>query len=354
MKKLVIIGISLLLLVVALLKTGSIFALKEYKSDRFMMDTLITIKVYGKEETKLRKAVEEAYNEMQRIADMSDRFPEEGTTACKTSDICRINAQAGKNPVKVHKEVIEMLMLCMKGYKLSKGGFDATIGPLTMLWGFGSEDAVVPSSDKVKLKLPDVGSNLLHIDEKKQDVFLDKVGMKLDLGSVAKGYAAERAAQILQKNGIKKGLIDAGGNIRVIGSNSQNRPWQIGIKDPRKKDALIAILSLKDESAVTSGDYYRYFEADGKRWHHIIDPRTGYPANKNISVTVIAKDAGMADILSTAFFVMNPEEAIKTAEGMAGVEVFLVTSNKKIMHTDGLKGRLELKAGGEYHYDPGR
>jgi FAD:protein FMN transferase len=348
-------------LVVLLLVPGAVAAVllagrqpREYASDQFLMDTLVSIKAYGSDGDKLREGVTAAYAEMHRIADLADRFPKPGTAAFEASDVCRVNAEAGIRPVHVQKEILEMLEMARKYRPLGGGAFDVTIGPVMDLWGFGGNSPRVPPARKLAEVLKLVDSNALEINEGEQSVFLRKKGMKLDLGAVAKGYATEKALQVLKRHGIRQALIDAGGNIRVLGENRRNAPWRIGVKDPRKADAMVAVLSLKNSSAVTSGDYCRYFEAGGKRYHHILDPHTGYPAAGNMSVTVVTEDAGLADLLSTAFFVMKPEQALAMAEKMAGVDIFLVTADGRILHTPGLQGRIEMTAGKAYRYDQGR
>jgi len=341
----------LLITVLALLQYSRI---REYSSDQFLMDTLISIKVYGRNPETLKKAVAEAYAEMHRIAELADGFPQPGTAAYASSDVCRINAQAGKQPVRVDSDIMAMLVLAKEYNQLSQGAFDVTIGPLMELWGFGGKNPQVPQAARIRTALPLVGSDKLVLNEHDRTVFLTKGGMKIDLGAMAKGYATEKAMQILKKNGIEKALIDAGGNIRTSGRNAHDAPWKIGIKDPRKSDAIAAVLQLEDASAVTSGDYYRYFEAGGKRYHHILDPRSGYPANSNMSVTVVTKDAGLADILSTVFFVLPPEKALEMAGKIGGVELFLITADRRILHSSSLKGRIEVRPGDSYRYDQGR
>jgi thiamine biosynthesis lipoprotein len=327
---------------------------REYKSDRFLMDTLVSIRANGGNEEKLKEAVTAAYAEMQRIADLSDRFPAPGSAEYKASDVCLINENAGIAPVRVHREIIEMLLLAKKYHGLGKGAFDVTIGPVMDLWGFTGKNPKNPPPEKLAKALSLVDGNKLIINEEKQTAYLAKQGMKLDLGAVAKGYATERAVLALKSRGVASALIDAGGNIRVIGKKSRNAPWKIGVKDPRKSGGIIAIVSLKDSSAVTSGDYYRYFESGGKRYNHIIDPRTGHPAAGNMSVTVVTEDAGLADCLSTLFFVLGPEESLELAGKMAGVDIFLVTADRRILHTPSLKGRVEVNSGENYRYDQGR
>lgn len=326
----------------------------EYRSDQFLMDTLVSIKVYGRNPETLRKAVGAAYAEMRRIAELSDGFPLPGTAAYQSSDVCRINAQAGKQPVRVDDDTLAMLLLAKKYNTLSEGAFDVTVGPLMDLWGFGGDNPHLPSPDQIQAALAHVGSKDLVLNEQERTAFLRRAGMKLDLGAVAKGYATEKALQQLEMHGIDKALIDAGGNIRVLGHNRQELPWRIGIKDPRKSDAIVATLQLVNASAVTSADYYRTFEEGGKRYHHILDPRTGYPATYSISATVVTNDAGLADILSTVFFILPPDKALEMAAKIPGVELFLVTADRRIRHSAKLLGTIDVKQGEVYRYDQGR
>lgn len=327
---------------------------REYASDQFLMDTLISIKVYGNDPETMKKAVAAAYSEMRRIAELADGFQQPGTASCSSSDVCRINAQAGRLPVQVDDDIMAMLLLAKKYNELSDGALDVTVGPIMELWGFGSNNPHLPSPDWIKAALPRVGSKDLLLDVEKRTAFLRRAGMKLDLGAIAKGYATEKALQILEKQGIRRALIDAGGNIRVLGRNRLDAPWRIGIKDPRKENAIVAVLQLEDASAVTSGDYYRSFDVGGKRYHHILDPRSGYPADQNMSVTVVTRDAGLADTLSTVFFVLPAERALEMARSMPGVDLLLITADGRIRHTPNLRGRLEIKSGGAYRYDQGR
>lgn len=307
----------------------------EYQSDQFLMDTLISIRVYGANTETLKTAVREAFAEMRRIAELADHFPEPGSSAFQASDICRVNAQAGIRPVKVSADIFEMLQLSKNYAARTNGAFDVTIGPAMDLWGFGGKNPAVPPQAPLAKALKLVDSTSLILDPATRTVFLKRPGMKLDLGAIAKGYATEKAIRVIQRHGIKSALIDAGGNIRVLGKSPRNAPWKIGVKAPRKPGELAAVLSLEDSSAVTSGDYYRFFEADGKRMHHILDPRTGYPAGHSMSVTVVTKDAGVADILSTAFFVLEPEKGLQLA-GNLGVELLIITADGKVMQTPGL------------------
>jgi len=327
---------------------------REYSGEEFLMDTLVSIRVYGSDVEKLKKATELAFVEMRRIEDISDRFAEPGTAAYSASDVCRINEKAGQEPVAVSSDVFRMLELSQEYFRLTKGAFDVTIGPVADSWGFGRSQQGVPEKEQLEKarKLADNGALVLNASA--QTVFLAKAGMKLDLGGVAKGYATERALEVLQEKGIEAALIDAGGNIRVLGSKDGKTPWKIGVRDPRDPSGLLATLDLTGGSCVTSGDYNRYFEADGTRYHHILSPYTGYPARENISVTVLTEDAAAADILSTALFVLKPQEALVLAEELEDTEAMLVTAQRDILMTSGLKNKAELLAGEGYSYDKSR
>lgn len=326
---------------------------KEHVSEQFLMDTLVTVKVYGDDPAALQQASAAAFAEMRRIADLADRFPSPGSPACAASDICRINTQAGGEPVTVKPETLEMLTLARRYHRESHGAFAVTIGPVMDLWGFAGETPHLPPPQQLTAALALVDDNRIDIDTAARRVRLTQAGMKLDLGAIAKGYAVERAAAVLRRHGVTNALIDAGGNIRVIGTTPRRQPWRIGVKDPRHGEALIAVVQINDGSAVTSGDYHRYFEADGVRWHHIIDPKTGYPARQARSATVITGDSTVADILSTACFILPPERALSLATS-SGAELLLITADGRILHTPGLDERSEIVAGADYRYDHGR
>ena len=382
---LVVMGIVAVLLLVGYPLFTQRAILQNYTGEEFLMDTFVSISTYGTDTALLREATRQAFQEMRRIAELTDRFatvaPERATGEPHNPDkanasnkeqapgsegrdrhnadldtvptgesaVARINAMAGIKPVRVDKDVFTMLQMAQEYHQLTQGAFDVTIGPVMDLWGFGLERKQVPAPEELQAALSLVDSKDMTLDEESQSVFLKKKGMSLDLGAVAKGYAVEKAAQILEKAGVKQAIINAGGNIRVLGKKEE-QPWKVGIQDPRNPEALIGILSLTDESAVTSGDYQRVKEIDGKSYHHIISPLTGYPAEENISVTVVTPDSGRADLLSTALFLMEPQQALALVEQIPDTEMFLVTDDKKIFYTSGLEGKIELTPGEEYAY----
>jgi thiamine biosynthesis lipoprotein len=324
---------------------------RELMREEFLMDTLVSISTYGTDTDFLQEATQKAFLEIRRIADLTNRFPLPSITAAALSDVIRINEMAGIKPVVVDEDVFKMLQLAQEYNRLTEGAFDVTIGPVMDLWGFGREKQKVPTAGELQKALALVDSRKLILDQKAHSAFLNKKGMALDLGAVAKGYAVEKAAQVLEKEGVEKALINAGGNIRVLGKKEKWKPWKIGIQDPRTPSALMGILSLEDEAVVTSGDYNRTIQIAGKTYHHLLSPQTGYPVGYNISVTVVTRDAAQADLLSTALFLLEPQQALEFAAKLNKVEVVLVTADKKILCSPGLRGKIELRPGEEYSYD---
>jgi thiamine biosynthesis lipoprotein len=318
---------------------------REYKSEEFLMDTLVSIRVYGSDTDRLKRAVADAFTEMRRLNDLTDRFALPGTAAFETSNVCQINAAAGIEPVQVDEDVLAILEMAKKYHELTGGVFDITIGPVMDVWGFGRAEQRVPSENELQQALAYVNSKKLVLDKEKRTAFLTEPGMSLDLGAIVKGYATDKAIQILQKHGVKEALLDAGGNIRVLGKKDGKSPWKIGIQDPRNSTNLVAVLSLVDEAAVTSGDYNRFFIRQGKRYHHLISPYTGRPAGENMSVTVVAGNATLADVLSTSLFMLNPEQALKLAGEIQGVDALIIAGEGRILTTVGLQDRVKITSG---------
>ncbi|MDX9872680.1 MAG: FAD:protein FMN transferase [Clostridia bacterium] len=321
---------------------------REFTGEEFLMDTLVSISAYGADTDLLRSATNEAFAEMRRIEDLTDRFDAKKNPADPSSEVNRINEMAGIAPVPVGEDVFTMLQAAKAYFTLTKGAFDVTIGPVMDLWGFGRESYHVPTEEELREALTLVDSDQLILDREKQTAYLAQPGMSLDLGAIAKGYAVERAAAVLRERGIERALINAGGNIRVLGERAQNTPWRIGVQDPRAPSELAGIVELTAEAATTSGDYNRVFTLDGKNYHHLISSLTGYPAEDNISVTVITPDAFQGDLLSTALFLLDSSEALRLAEELEDTEVFLITSGMNILYSSGLKEKIEVKTNGRY------
>lgn len=302
-----------LILVSAVVLRGWILRTARFSGSEFTMDTLVTVTVYGPGAAEHAKA---ALAEFQRVDKLLSAYRAE-------SDIGRINAAAGREPVRVSRETTGLVALSLKFAALSGGKFDPSVGPLVRLWGIGQGRTAPPTPDEVEAARGLVDYRRVMVDQVEHRVYLPQAGMALDLGGVAKGYAAERAGALLRRRGVRFALIDAGGNIVALGTRPDGRPWRIGLRHPRKSGEVLGVLSVVDRAVVTSGDYERYFEYQGRRYHHLLDPATGYPAGGAQSVTVVARSSTLADLLSTAAFVLGPEQgaAFARQQGAATVSV---------------------------------
>ena len=267
---------------------------------QILMDTVVTVKIYGKNKEKLDSIVTECFRYMNSLVHkLSNYIPD--------SEILKINKNAGIRPVKVDKIVIEFLKKSIDLCKLTHGYLDITIGKLIDLWGFPSGHPDLPAPEKIKDALRYKGLNEIVIDEKQNTVFIRKKGILIDVGAVAKGFIVDKAIKFLKKKGIKKGVINAGGDLRFIGLKEKNKYWIVGIKNPfsEKIDDYIKTVKIGAWAIATSGDYERFFIKNGKRYCHILNPFTGYPSRFYRSVTVEAENTFFADGLATAIFVMG-------------------------------------------------
>ncbi len=297
----------------------------------FLLDTFISITLYGESDESLLD------QPFERIEALNTTL-----TAFETgSDLGLIKENAGIQPVVVSKDTYRIIEKSIEYSKSSGGYFDVTIGPLVDLWGIHSpEIKEAPAGEAInetKLKT-DYTKIVLNPDD--QSVYLTDAGMSINLGAIAKGYIADEVMQIISDEGIKHALINLGGNVLVMGGKADNSDFEIGVEDPRNPgNGYLGVLSLKDGSLVTSGDYQRYFtDAAGQKYHHILDPFTGYPSKSGlIQVTVIASKSIDADSLSTTLFLLGLDEGLKKVESLPDVEAIFITDENHIVVTSGLK-----------------
>jgi len=284
------------------------------------MGTNLELTFAGVSEKKAKKAFEAVVREFGRIENELSEW--RGDTYVR-----KINRNAGKSPVKVPRELFMIISGAETVSRLTGGAFDITWAAMWGLWDFTpGKPHTVPDPVDVRERLRNVNYRAVVLDRKKGTVFLARPGMVMGLGGIAKGYAVDSASRILDSLGIKDFIIKAGGDMRVQGEAARNTPWVVGIRHPRKKDAIIASLPLKDISISTSGDYEHFFRKDGVLYHHIIDPRTGFPARGCQSVTILGPDTMTTDALSTAVFVMGPEKGMALVERLRGIEAIIVDS----------------------------
>jgi len=303
--------------------------LKPYKIQFYAMDTIINITVYSRYEANAYRVLAEAEAEFIRVANLTNRFGEQLPDP-NVSDVYRLNNSGGK-PVGVSEEIIMLIEQAFAMTERSQGAFDITVGAAMDLWNFDGGGSV-PTDAALKSTLEKVGMDKITVNKADGTVTVP-TGTVLDLGAVAKGYATDCAKDIIKAAGIKHALIDAGGNIYAIGTRPDSNPWRVGIRNPRNASETILILSITDCSAVTSSDDQRFFIADNKRYHHILDPHTGYPsASGALSVTIIAESSLMADMLSTAGFVLGSEAF---AENFPDIKSVIMLDNSEILvHSD--------------------
>jgi len=266
-----------------------------------------------------------------------------------SSDISRVNAAAGIAPVNVHKDTFKVIKRAVYFAEISNGAFDPSVGPLVSLWGIGGDDARVPSQEEIDNTLPLINWRDVELDETAHSVFLKRKGMSLDLGAIAKGYAAEEAAAIIKSAKIKRAIIDFSGNIVTLGEKKDGTPWKVGIQNPNKRRGLYyGIINLKTaekQTLVTSGVYERFFETDGSRYHHILSTVTGYPVkNGLLSVTVIGSDSTDADALSTTLFALGFEEGIKLLDFFPGTDAVFLFEDNSVRVTPGANFRVTDEA----------
>jgi thiamine biosynthesis lipoprotein len=312
------------------------------------MDTTISLRATG---TEAKQAVDEGF---ERIAQL-DKL---ASSTNPDSDVSRINAAAGMAYVQVDPAIYEMIEYSQQYSEKSKGEWDITIGPITNLWGIGNADQHVPSDGEIKTALAKVEYRKILLRPEDHSVMLAESGMAIDLGGIAKGYAVDELRKIYAAHQIKKGLINMGASsMYAIGTNKEGKDWNIGIKHPRsdKEGDYLGIVSIRDQALSTSGDYERFFIADGVRYHHIFDPRTGRPAAAGVmSDTIVINSnvahAGMlSDLLTTAVFVLGPDKGRDLINGMEGVECEITGSDGNVYVTEGFKKQFS-NLNPDFHY----
>ena len=311
------------------------------------MDTAMVLTAYGKESTR---AVYDAEEEVRRLDALLSR-------TSGSSEVSMLNG-AGGEMVPVGAEICTLIQTAGDFTEATGGAFDITIAPVVSAWGFTTDSYQVPDREALQTLLESVGMEHVHLSG--GSARLDP-GTMIDLGGIAKGYTADRVAEIFQEHAVPRGKVELGGNILVIGDKPDGTAWRVGVQDPKhpdEADGLVCVLNLTDAFAVTSGSYQRYFEQDGKRYHHIIDPATGCPADSGLtSVTVVADSARgngtMCDALSTALFVMGEDKALDFwRSGVYDFQLVLVTADGRAVVTGGLRDSfVELEESGyEYEY----
>jgi thiamine biosynthesis lipoprotein len=300
------------------------------------MGTEVRVSIYTDDDAGAMKAAEAAFAEVQRLEALM-------TTWSESSEISRVNAQAGIAPVQVSDETLEVVEMSQKASQLSDGAFDISFYALHGLWKF-DEDLVkkVPSEAELKKRLPLVDWKSIEVDAAKKTIFLKKKGMRISLGGIAKGYAVDRAVAILKRAGFGDAIVQAGGDLMCAGSKG-GQPWTAGIRDPRgPRDDVFAVMKLTDHAFSTAGDYERFFLLNGKRYHHILDPKTGHPATRSRSVTIYAPNALLADAIDDAVFILGWKKGMELVESLPDVGAVFVDDQGKVHISKRVEERVRL------------
>lgn len=300
------------------------------------MDTTVQLRAQGDE---AKQAVEEGIKRVQELDALA-------STTSPTSDISRINAAAGKEYVSVDPAIYDMIAFSKGFSEKTDGAWDISVGIVTKLWDIGNSDEHIPSHAEIEEALQKVNYKDILLRPEDHSVMLKREGMSIDLGGIAKGFAVDEVRKIYAAHHIKQGLINLGASsMYALGKTDKGKPWKIGIRHPRNEDpqAYLGIVSIEDEALGTSGDYERYFIQDGVRYHHIFDPRTGYPSRSGVmSDSIIVRGdvdhAGMlSDMLTTIVFILGPEKGLSFLKGMEGVEGEITMEDGSIYETPGFK-----------------
>nr|WP_202924229.1 FAD:protein FMN transferase [Clostridium botulinum] len=297
--------------------------------ETYLMGTIINIKAYGKNADKAVQA------SVDKISDIENKM----SLNISTSEVNKINKNAGIAPVKVSKNTFDVVKASLIYSEKSKGFFDITVEPLVSIWGIGTDKARIPSKDEISTALKLINYKDVVINEKKSTIMLKRKGQAIDLGAIAKGYTADELKKVLLNYNVSSAFLSLGGNVYVLGNKPDKTPWKIGVQNPLEpRGDYLGIVSVSDKSVVTSGNYERFFERNGKRYHHIFDTKTGYPAEKGlISVSIISDKSIDGDALSTSVYTLGLDEGKKLIESLKGVEAIFVTNDKKVYVTSGLK-----------------
>ncbi len=301
--------------------------ISEETRDVFAMDTYMTLTAYGE---NAKDAIDEAVDEIQRLDDMF-------SVGNKNSEVTILNDNGSEI---ISDETAYLFETASQIYKNTEGSFDITVYPLMVEWGFTNQKYNVPNQKKIDSLLKLIGTEKIEYDKKQKFISVPE-GMKIDFGGIAKGYTSQCIMKIFEKNDLTGGIVSLGGNVQTYGKKPNGDSFKVGIEDPFGNEEYVGILNVKNKAVITSGGYERFFEKDGEQYHHILDPKTGYPAKSGLaSVTIVSDDGTKADGLSTALFVMGKEKAIEYWKQYGikeNFDVILVEENGDVTITEGIE-----------------
>ena len=324
------------------------YDMKRYEAEFIeLFNTFTKIVGYSETEEEFKSYAQQIYDDLTEYHRLYDIYTDyEGLNNIKT-----INDNAGIKPVKVDQKIIDMLVFSKSMYELTDGKTNIAYGSVLKIWheyrtdGIDDpENAELPPLKKLQEASEHTDINDVIIDRENSTVFLSDPMMSLDVGAIAKGYATEQVADKLAANGLVSGILNVGGNVRAIGNNIKTgEPWSVGIQNPdsESEEAILNLVNLEEASMVSSGDYERYYTVDGKRYNHIIDTKTLFPAENFTAVTVICEDSGMADALSTAIYCMDFEQGLELIQSIEGSEAMWIFKDKSIRYSEGFEALIK-------------
>jgi len=321
----------------------SISDIKLLKQTRMIMGTFAEVSLYSNNEKTAGNAIEEALNEMERMDRIMSNYKND-------SELSQVNKKAAKSPVPCHAELLDVIEQSQYYSELSGGAFDITVSPIVALWGFFREKGHVPPDKEIEKVLPAVSYKNIVINKsndtkKPATIVFKNTQTQIDLGAIGKGYAVDKALEIIRKFGINNGCINLGGNIYVLGTPPGKNAWKIGVQHPRNVNEILGYLELKNEATATSGDYERFFEFNGKRYSHIINPQTGRPVSGTIATTIVAPTGTMVDALSTSVFVLGHEKGMELIKKIPNADAMIAYEEKDgkiaIDMTEGFKDKFK-------------
>jgi thiamine biosynthesis lipoprotein len=298
---------------------------------RPLMGTVVEITAEGPRQEALVTAVEGAYREMRRLSDMMNHYDPQ-------SVVSAVNDAAGIRPVPAPPELMQVLAMARAVSARTGGAFDITVASVRG-WRFRQEDPRMPSAADIARQLPLVGWRRLALDEKVGSAYLERAGMRMDLGGIAKLYILGAGARALERTGVQRVLLNGGGDV-VAAADASAGPWRVGVRDPRAPERLLGVVELRRGFVASSGDYERYFERDGRRYHHILDPRTGYPAEGPRGVTLVAERLEAVNGLGVAIMVLGKERGVRLVESTPGLDALIVERDGSVWLSKGMRERL--------------
>lgn len=311
-------------LILALFSLGSLVAQEPYKRTLKLMGSRFDITVVAKDQVEADEYIDLAVNEITRIEQLISSWDSNSQTS-------EVNRNAGLNPVKVDAELFDLIQRAIGISKLTDGAFDVSYASMDKIWKFDGSMTVMPSADSIKASVSKVGFQNIVLDKESSTVFLKLKGMKIGFGAIGKGYAADKAKDLLISKGVVSGIINASGDMNTWGKQPDGSEWKVAITNPMDKNKVFALLPITNGAVVTSGNYEKYVTFNDVRYTHIIDPRSGYPATGIISVTVFAPKAELADALATSVFVMGIEVGINRINQLPKVECIIIDDKGNII-----------------------